>query len=156
MGHPNERGALRRDSLGEWTGAFTWGRPTQKIAFTDTAANTAITLDGYDFLIISEQDCHITFGTTRMPLATVSDFYLPANTYLPVYVALSFFQDATSGDEETHYISIVRDSANGDLYLTNYLPVPGTSEIGPATSTSTTTTTTSTTTTSTSTTSTTT
>lgn len=155
----SSRGRLRGDTAGEPTGAINWTGEVQAIAFTDTAAATAVSVPGNDFLLVATQACHIVFGTTRMKAAHATNkgvcFFLPANTYLPVFVSDIFKfntgDDPTTVEPGTLYVGIVRATANGTLYITEMIGNEGCRGEG-ATSTTSSTTTTSTSTTSTTTT----
>ena len=139
MANPKTSGAIvRRDGQGEPTGATTWTGEVQAIAFTDTVGTTALTINGYDFIITATKACHINFGPQWVKPASATAegccYYIPADTPIQIYVPTPFAQDkllATQGERDvqgTLYISIVRNtSTSGTLFIAEARPVAGTS-----------------------------
>jgi len=144
------RQTLRQDALGQWTGAYNWTGESQAIAFTDTVATTEITLSNLnDLVFVATQDCHINLGarsTINDASATVKNrcYFIKAGVYVPIYVPEDFMRLSAGGTRQLH-ISIVRNSANGTLYISNAIGT-STPDYNRATTTSSTTTTTTTTT----------
>ncbi|MCP4493366.1 MAG: hypothetical protein GY820_39580 [Gammaproteobacteria bacterium] len=150
MGDKLTSGAMeRRDGQNEPTGALTWTGEVQAIAFTDTAGTTKVTVNGSDFLVTATTACHIVFGPLGIPDATATGadecFYLPANVPTKIFVPPFFRRDPGAATAEgklvqgSLYINVVRNSADGTLYLSEYLPLAGSSRTVPLTSTTTTT-----------------
>ena len=131
-----------------------WTGEIQSIAFvTASSAATAITIPGRLFEISADQDCHIVFGNANVnaahATATSRCYPIWAKRKYIIYVPDGFdtLQDGTG----TLYVRVLRNSADGRLYIAQALPSDDSAGIG-ATTTTTTTTTTSTTTTTTTTT----
>lgn len=119
-----------------------WTGEVQAIAFTDTPGTTAITIPGRWFRFYATTACHLNIGgSVRIHNASASRldacFPLPAGAWSqPVYIPSTF--DSGGDGAGTLYLSVVRNSANGTLYISQAYPTTDTRTVG-ATSTSTTT-----------------
>ena len=136
-----------------------WNGETQAQAFTDTVtAATLITVPGRWFRFFATATCHINIGTLSVypAAATTEDACYPVEAGVwsdPVYVPTTF--DTEGDGTGSLYFTVIRNAADGTLYIAQYGETEGTRTLAVSTtSMTTTTTTTSTTTTTTTTTST--
>ena len=144
---PTPRFSVRHDTRGTRTGAYTWTGEVQSLAHvTASTVATLITIPGRDFLLVATTACHIVFGNAGVNAASVTApsrcFYVPANTYLHVYVRDEF--DSLGSGSGSLYIRTIRNSADGTLYIAQSQPDASSNLYGATTTTSTTTSTTTT------------
>jgi hypothetical protein len=77
-----------------------------EVVLVRVAANCSVTpMVGQVVRLVATSNCYIKFGNV-VAVATSSDVFLPAN--LPEYFSLRLDQ----------YISVIRDTADGKLYIT--------------------------------------
>lgn len=77
----------------------------QKVAVAAAHAETANSIDSTLVHVVSTTNCHIKLADA--PVATATDFYLPANTPMILVCA------------GTNKVSVIRDTADGSLYVTS-------------------------------------
>ena len=141
---------MPRDAGGFPIPGFVWTGEVQSISFTDTSTTAdKITVDGRWLMFYATAECHIVIGndTIHSAHATAGNRCFPipngdtAGWVGPFYIPPSF--DTTEDGEGDLYIRVIRNAADGVLYIASAYSSDTTLGRG-ATSSSTTTTTTTT------------
>jgi len=97
---------LPRDQGGDGVQGALFPQETVVIAFTDVAAKNADAITAQVVRLIASQDCHVKFQDMSDALATATAMLLKAG--IAEYFSIN----------GKKYISAIRDSANGSLYVT--------------------------------------
>ncbi len=128
-----------------------WTGEVQSIGFDDSGtAATKITTPGRWFMFYATTTCHIVIGnaTINAAHATAANRCYPipdgdtAGWHGPIYVPDTF---DTQGDGTGDlYVRVIRNAANGTLYIAQAFPNAQTAKVGATTTSSTTTSTTTT------------